>query len=161
MEMNVHTSNNNQLSSIEYLDIAHWYTFDELYALLSYTPRLRCLNLSYSNKDYSDIEDMLPIHFNHLIRLSVFTNYLNFDQFQLFIEKIHSKLKVLRVTFSTRDVNFLDACRWQKFLSENFPQLEKFSFDYRESGYGDQYSIYDGELNQFIFSLLEINGINI
>ena len=42
-------STNNQLSSLEYLDIAHWYTFDELSALLSYTPRLRCLKLSHSN----------------------------------------------------------------------------------------------------------------
>ena len=141
---------NNQLSSLEYLDIAHWYTFDELSALLSYTPRLRCLNLSNSNWYDFNLEDMSPINLNHLIRLSMYTQYLNFDQFQLFIEKIHSKLKVLHVNFAKRDINFLDADRWQQFLSQNFAQLEKFSLHYREPGLGDDYSIYNGESNQFI-----------
>ena len=76
--------------------------------------------------------------------------HLNFDQFQSFIEKIHSKLKVLHVNFSKRDINFLDADRWQKFLSQNVAELEKFSLHYREPGLGDDYSIYNGELNQFI-----------
>ena len=92
---------------------------------------------------------MLPIDLNHLIRLSMYI-HLNFDQFQSFIEKIHSKLKVLHVNFSKRDINFLDADRWQKFLSQNVAELEKFSLHYREPGLGDDYSIYNGELNQFI-----------
>ncbi|CAF4455589.1 unnamed protein product, partial [Adineta steineri] len=41
-------SNNQQLSPITNLQIAHSYTFDELSALLSYTPSLRHLNLSHS-----------------------------------------------------------------------------------------------------------------
>ena len=52
---------------------------------------------------------MLPIDLNNRIRLSIYTHYLNSNQFQLFIEKIYSKLKVLH----------LDVGRWQKFLSQN------------------------------------------
>ena len=87
-------SNNKQLSTIEYLHIAHWYTFDELSALISYTPKLRRLNLSHANKNDSSVESMLPITLDNLIDISMYTNYLNFDEFELFIENIYSKLKI-------------------------------------------------------------------
>jgi hypothetical protein len=140
-------SNNKQISPIEYLNIAHSYTFDELCALISYTPKLRHLNLSHSNKDDEDVQDMLPIDLDHL---EIFTNCLNFDEFEIFIEKMNSKLKILNVVSSNRDITYLDANRWQELIEQNIPQLEKFSLRYRESGYGEDYPIYDGELNQFI-----------
>ncbi|CAF4158176.1 unnamed protein product, partial [Rotaria magnacalcarata] len=40
-------STGKQLSTIEYLEIVHYYTFDELSDLISYTPKLRHLNLSH------------------------------------------------------------------------------------------------------------------
>ncbi|CAF4633119.1 unnamed protein product, partial [Rotaria socialis] len=40
-----------QFSTIEYLEIAHYYAFDELSDLISYTPKLRRLNLSHINQD--------------------------------------------------------------------------------------------------------------
>ncbi|CAF3892652.1 unnamed protein product [Adineta steineri] len=143
-------SNNQQLSPITYLHIAHSYTFDELSALLSYTPSLRHLNLSHSSRYDSYIEDLLPMNSNELIHLSIFSNNLNFDEFQLFVEQIRSKLQILYVNFLKRDIRFLHADRWQKLLLENFSQLKKFSLCYREPGYGDNYPIYDGELNQFV-----------
>jgi hypothetical protein len=142
-------SNNKQISPIEYLNIAHWYTFDELCALISYTPNLRHLKLSHTNKDESNIEDMLPNQ-NEIVHLSIFTCYLSFNEFEFFIEKLNSKLKILNVVLSSRDITYLHANRWQKLLSENLPQLEKFSLRYRESGYGDNYPIYEGKLNEFI-----------
>ncbi|CAF1276977.1 unnamed protein product [Adineta steineri] len=145
-------SNNPQLSPITYLQIAHSYTFDELSALLSYTPSLHHLNLSHSNKYDSDIEDISPMNLNELIHLSIFSSDLDFDVFQFFIELIHSNLQILHVNFLKRDIRFLHADRWQKLLLENFSQLEKFSLCYREPGYGDNYPIYDGELNQFVSS---------
>ncbi|CAF1384257.1 unnamed protein product [Adineta steineri] len=142
--------NNNQISPIEYLKIAHSYTFDELNTLISYTPNLRRLNLSHANIDDSDIEDMLPMNLNNLIHLSIFTNSLNFDEFELFIEKMNSKLKSLRViAYSNQDITYLYADRWQKLISENFSQLEKFSLCFDESRMGRNCPIYDGGLNQF------------
>ena len=143
-------SNNKQLSTIEYLHIAHWYTFDELSALISYTPKLRRLNLLHANKNDSSVESMLPITLDNLIDISMYTNYVNFDEFELFIENIYSKLKVLHVAFSYQDITFLHAYQWEKLISQHFPQLEKFSLHYREAGFRDEYPIYSGGQNQFI-----------
>ncbi|CAF1279291.1 unnamed protein product [Adineta steineri] len=143
-------SNNQQLSPITYLHIAHWYTFHELSALLSYTPSLRHLNLSHTNNDDAYIEDILPMNMNELIHLSIFSSDLNFHEFQSFVEKIHSKLQILNVYFTKPDIRFLHADRWQKLLLENFSQLEKFSLCYREMENRDNYPIYDGQLNQFV-----------
>ncbi|CAF1140648.1 unnamed protein product [Adineta steineri] len=143
--------NNNQISPIEYLKIGHWYTFDEFNALISYTPNLRHLKLSHISKDESDIEDMLPVNLNNLIHLSIFTVHLNFNKVEFFIEKMNSKLKSLRViAYSNRDTTYLYAYRWEKLISQNFPQLKKFSLCFRELGYGRNCPIYDGGLNQFI-----------
>ncbi|CAF1419394.1 unnamed protein product [Adineta steineri] len=143
-------SNNQQLSPIIYLHVAHLFTFDELSSLISYTPSLRHLNLEHLNHNNSDIEDILPMKLNELIHLSIFSSNLDFNKFQLFIEQIHSKLQILHVKFSKRDIHFLHADRWQKLLLENFPQLEKFSLHYHELGYSNNDPIYHGKLNQFV-----------
>jgi hypothetical protein len=91
------------------------------------------------------------MNLNHLNHLSIFTNNFNFDEIQFFIEQFNARLKILDVIiFSNRDLTYLYADYWQKFISLNFPQLEKFSLRYRESGYGDNYPIYHGGINQFI-----------
>ncbi|CAF1259691.1 unnamed protein product [Adineta steineri] len=48
------------------------------------------------------------------------------------------------LNLSHSNIRFLHADRWQKLL------LEKFSLRYREPGYGDNYPIHDGELNNFV-----------
>ncbi|CAF3255396.1 unnamed protein product [Rotaria sp. Silwood2] len=73
-----------QFSTIEYLDIAHWYTFDELSALISYTPQLCHLHLLHVNRDDSTIETMLPINLDNLTYISMYTNNINFDEFEIF-----------------------------------------------------------------------------
>ncbi|CAF1320502.1 unnamed protein product [Rotaria sp. Silwood1] len=155
-----------QFSTIEYLHIAHWYTFDELSALISYTPQLRHLNLSHANQNHSTIETMLPITFDNLTYIKMYTNYINFDEFEIFIKNIYSKLKVLYVTFLYQDITFLYAYRWEQLILRYLSQLEKFSLKYYEY----KYSIYSGERNQFISSFwierklifnVEINENNI
>ncbi len=137
-----------QFSSIEYLHIAHWYTFDELSALISYTPQLCRLDLSDENRDDSTIETMLPITLTNLTYISMYTNYINFDEFEIFIKNIYSKLKVLYVTFLYQDITFLHAYRWEQLILRYLSQLEKFSLKYYEY----KYPIYSGEQNQFISS---------
>ncbi|CAF0843992.1 unnamed protein product [Adineta steineri] len=63
---------------------------------------------------------------------------------------MNSKLKILHIiAYSHLDITYLYAYRWEKLISQNFPLLEKFSLCFRESGYGRNCPIYDGERNQF------------
>ncbi|CAF4992107.1 unnamed protein product, partial [Rotaria sp. Silwood1] len=140
------TATRKPFSTIEYLHIAHYYTFDELSALISYTPKLRHLNLSHINQDNSDVETMLPINLDNLTYISMYTNNINFDEFEIFIENIYSKLKTLYVTFLYQDITFLHAYRWEQLILRYLSQLKKFSLKY----YEHKYSIYSGERNQFV-----------
>ncbi|CAF1509616.1 unnamed protein product [Rotaria sordida] len=153
-------------STIEYLHIDHYYTFDELSALISYTAKLRHLNLSYINQDNSDIETMLPINLENLTSVSMYTNYINFDEFEIFIQNIYSKLKTLYVIFKYQHITFLDAYRWEQLILRYLSQLKKFSLKY----YENRYSIDSGERTQFNSSFwierklifnVEINEYNI
>ncbi|CAF1198987.1 unnamed protein product [Rotaria sordida] len=155
-----------QFSTIEYLHIAHWYTFDELSVLISYTPQLRRLDLSHANQDDSTIDTMLPITLDNLTYISMYTNYINSDEFEVFIKNIYSKLKALYVTFSYQDITFLRAYRWEQLILRYLSQLKKFSLKY----YEHTYPIYSGGRNQFISSFwierklifhVEINENNI
>ncbi|CAF4111375.1 unnamed protein product [Rotaria magnacalcarata] len=134
-----------QLSTIEYLEIVHYYTFDELSDLISYTPKLRHLNLSHINQDDSTIETMSPINLENLTSISMYTNYINFDEFETFIQNIYSELRTLHVTFSYQDITFLDAYRWEKLILQYLSQLKKFSLKYYDNGH----SMYSGERTQF------------
>jgi hypothetical protein len=49
-----------------------------------------------------------------------------FNQFEIFIKNIHCQLKVL-------DFTYLNADRWERFISQNLPQLEEFKFEYYEN----------------------------
>ncbi|CAF3491262.1 unnamed protein product [Rotaria socialis] len=134
-----------QFSTIEYLEMAHYYAFDELSDLISYTPKLRRLNLSHINQDDSTIETMSPINLENLTSISMYTNHINFDEFETFIQNIYSELKTLHVTFSCQDITFLDAYRWEKLILQYLSELKKFSLKYYENGH----SKYSGERTQF------------
>ncbi|CAF5047992.1 unnamed protein product, partial [Rotaria sp. Silwood1] len=155
-----------QFSSIEYLDIAHWYTFDELSALISHTPQLRHLHLTHVNQDDSIIETMLPINLDNLTHISMYTNNINFDEFEIFIENIYSNLKTLYVILLHQDITFLHAYKWEQLILRYLSQLKEFSLKY----YEHKYLIYSEERNQFISSFwierklifnVEINEYNI
>ncbi|CAF2746932.1 unnamed protein product [Rotaria sp. Silwood2] len=139
-----------QFSTIEYLHIAHCYTFDELHALISYTPKLRHLNLSHENQDDSTIEIMLPITLDNLTYISMYTNYINFDEFEIFIKHIYSNLKTLYVTFLYQDIAFLYAHRWEQLILRYLSQLKKFSSKYYEYKYSLCIQIYHLDIQQSI-----------
>ncbi|CAF1391502.1 unnamed protein product [Adineta ricciae] len=140
-------SNKSPRSPIEFLYIVHYCTFDELSIILSCTPFLRHLKLPQTNKNHRDLRNLVPMNLNYL---SICISDLNFAEFELFIGKIHSNLKILHINFAQRDIRFLRADCWQKLLSQQFPQLENFSLCYRESGFRDEHPAYDGELNSFV-----------
>jgi hypothetical protein len=75
---------------------------------------------------------------------------MTFDDFEMLIKKICSKLKYLNVTIRSDNIVYLDAIRWKKFISEYLLQLKEFYFDYyTEFGDGYRPSKYIGQSNQF------------
>ncbi|CAF1145232.1 unnamed protein product [Rotaria sordida] len=118
-----------QLSSIEHLVMNHYFTFKELYAIISYTPQLCHLDLGHQKKSDPTIETLLPIR------------------------KLDCKLKVLRFTSETEYIDYLDANRWERLILQNLPQLEDFHLKYYVQ-HDDVYesSIYLEDCNQFTSS---------
>jgi hypothetical protein len=145
---------NEQISSIEYLIMDHSCAFDELFAIISYTPhlrRLKFLNLTNRNVNIRSIKPMILSNLTHL-SIHIYRK-MSFDVFQIFISKLNSKLKVLSLTTRQEDIAYLDADRWEEFILKKLPQLEKFYFKY--SAYlSENYEtpMYFGQRDRFISS---------
>ncbi|CAF0981059.1 unnamed protein product [Adineta steineri] len=140
---------NKQLSTIECLIIENHLTFNELFTIISYTPKLYRLHFHHTYKRDKSIKRMLPMTLSNLTYLSICIS-VKFNHFEIFIRKIHSKLKYLSVNISSKDITFLDAYRWEELILQNLPQLEKLSFQYFDR-INDEYE-YPSKLNQFCSS---------
>ena len=117
---------NEQFNTIEHLVIDYSCTFDELFSIICYTPQLRHLNFLHTDESDSSIKTI-----SNLTHLSISMSYIAFNEFEMFIRKIYSKLKVCVIT-QLEDIAFLDAHRWEQFILHNLPQLEKFCLRYSE-----------------------------
>jgi hypothetical protein len=143
-------SNNKQLSTIEHLVIGHSCKFDELSIVLSYIPQLRRLDFIDTNENDTNLVNMLSIRLLNLTHISLRIYSMTFDDFEILIKKICSKLKYLHVTIRSDNIVYLDAIRWKKLISEYLLQLKEFYFDYyTEFGDGYRPSKYIGHSNQF------------
>jgi hypothetical protein len=120
-----------QFSAIEYLDINHSCTLNELIAMLSYTPRLRHLICDRLIESDQKIGKEVLITLSKLTHLSIYRCNLLFDEFEIFIRKISSKVKALRVTTSWVET-YLDADRWERLILQHMPHLRIFDFEYAE-----------------------------
>jgi hypothetical protein len=49
-----------------------------------------------------------------------------FDVFEIFMSKIHSKLKVLSFATYCEDLAYFDANQWKKLILKYFSQLKEF-----------------------------------
>jgi hypothetical protein len=121
---------NTQLSTIEYLVIDHPCTFGELFAILSYTPQISYLKLTHENDSDLTIEMLSAMTLSNLIYFSTNIQHVKFDEFEMFITHLDSKLKVLRVTTLSEDMDYFDGDRWKKLILKYLPDLEEFSFQY-------------------------------
>jgi hypothetical protein len=140
----------NEFSPIEYLNIHHFCTFNELERILSYTPQLRRLNLSYSIDSHSLIGTISPIKLSNLTYISINTPYMLFEEIKRFITNFDCTLKVLRFVSRSSDVTYLDADRWEELILKYFPQLEIFYFQHsKEIEHEYKSSIYLPNFNQF------------
>jgi hypothetical protein len=131
----------------------HCYTFEKLSAIISYTPQLRRLNLMETLNKNPNIAMISPtVLLSYLAHLSINVYNLTFDTLEIFIRKMSSKLKVLRINRS-HDITYLDAHRWEQLIFQYFPQLKTFFLQYYERiDEKHEHPIYLGGPNEFLSS---------
>jgi hypothetical protein len=122
---------NNQFSAIEYFNIDHSCSLEDLISIFSFTPqlnRLICKELIRSN---DNIKIEVPLILDNLTRIQIYECYLVFDKLETFIKMISSQLRVLHIT-TYWDATYLDADRWKRLISEHMPHLRELDFQHHE-----------------------------
>ena len=145
---------NEQLSSIEDLDMMNASTFDELARIVSYTPQLRRLDFLH-NEDYDNLHlDMIfSIRLLNLTHLSIYRFHATFNQFEMLIKNLQCTLKFLFLKITFDDLTYLDANRWEEFLRRDLSQLRQFKFQYHQYLEDENSPALDfGENNRFTSS---------
>jgi hypothetical protein len=131
LDILVPLASNEQFSSIQHLIIDHNITIHEILSVLHHTPRLShltCTNLIDSLSPV-DIKN-LPM-LSHLIYLGIDNCQIDFHDFEIFITKVSSQLRVLNVT-QYMTVAYLDADRWERLIKKHIPHLRRFYYKYQE-----------------------------
>ena len=143
-----------QMTQIEYMHINHCCHFNELLNILSYTPQLRQLRF-FDDSDGKFNPGLLlsPISLTYLTSLSIRSYSVTFDEWEMFIRHLQPPLKVLYFINRSPDINYLDAHRWERFLRQYFPRLEKFSLRcYEFVNKNERLSKFPFQPNQFLSS---------
>jgi len=113
---------NEPFSTIERLTMSHLCDLNELHSILRHTPRLKhltCQNLVESNQNInSEIWMTLP----KLTHVSIDDCRVKFDEFENFMKKISSQLKVLHID-GYWNRNFIYPERWQRLICQYMPYL--------------------------------------
>jgi hypothetical protein len=133
---NIPIAAQNQFSSIEYLIIYHRCTFNQLIDIISHTPRLSrlyCFNLIQPDDDDDNIKSELMIKLNNLTYLKMSLYNIDFNELEEFLLKLCFQLKLFNVKIRNMDENYLDADRWERFISQNMPSLNIFIFRYSDT----------------------------
>jgi hypothetical protein len=140
----------NQFSPIKYLFIHHYCNFDELAAIISYTPQLYHLYILEIINTDSIIKISPSTVLANLNSICMDLCEITFNQLETFIKNLPVTLKALSFSVQSQDITFLDAHRWKQLILRCFPQLEKFYLKYYDRmDNNNQYPIYSGTLNQF------------
>ncbi|CAF1159732.1 unnamed protein product [Rotaria magnacalcarata] len=132
VNFNLSIATDNEFSFIEYLVIHHHLTLNKLTDILSHTPQLThlcCFNVTES-KD--DIKSETLLKLNNLVHLTITVHHLTFDEFEEFLVKLSSQLKILSVTIKNSEKNYLNGFRWEHLISQHIPYLNKFIFCYTD-----------------------------
>ncbi|CAF4285507.1 unnamed protein product, partial [Adineta steineri] len=144
-------TDNQQLSMIEHLIIDYSITFSELAAILSYTPKVYHLKFWHQDINYPIIQMISSIELSKLTHISMNISYLEFDEFEIFLSKLPSTLKSFNLVYTERELQYLDFDVWEQLILQNFPQLEKFYFEFGPYTYDEDEFIFDGCVcDQFI-----------
>jgi hypothetical protein len=139
----------NQISTIEHLTINHGCNLHELNCILSYTPHLRrltCQRLFNSESAFSST-------LSNLTHISINECNFNFDEFEIFIKQICSKLQVMRFINRSNDTAYLDADRWERLILQYVPNLSTFDFQFFENlSTFHSFTSYHTRMNRFTTS---------
>jgi hypothetical protein len=117
---------NKQFNNIKNLIIDHPCSFNELFSIISYTSQINRLSFIHKIDSTLKTENISPMILSNLTEISIYGNAITFDQFEIFIRKIYSKLKILSLKSRAKDINYLNADRWEELILKYVPQLEKF-----------------------------------
>jgi hypothetical protein len=120
-----------QVSSIEYLNIDIDLDLNELISILSYTPHLRHLTCQRLTNYSFNIGRTMTMPLPNLTYIHLDNCHLQFNELEILLKIISSPLQVLRFTIS-ENLEYLSAERWQKLILEYLPHLRKFKFAYEE-----------------------------
>ncbi|CAF5066253.1 unnamed protein product, partial [Rotaria magnacalcarata] len=107
-------------------------TCNQLTIILLHTPRLshlHCVNIIES-KDHSKSELMIKLH--SLTHLTMTLYNLEFDDFEEFLLKLCSPLQLFDAKIKSRDRSYLNADRWERFISQHMTSLIRFTFRYSD-----------------------------
>jgi hypothetical protein len=117
----------NQYSTIKCMTINNVCDFEQLIILLSYTPQLQRLILQRCPNSVGNF-DLTVSNLRHLDLKQI---PLKFNEFERFIKKICSQLRIMRIKTNS-DVEYLDADRWERLISQHIPYLHTFDFCHHE-----------------------------
>ncbi|CAF4698538.1 unnamed protein product [Rotaria sp. Silwood1] len=137
-----------QESTIEYLILNSICEFDQLIAILSYTPRL--IHLSCHSLHVGNDQVHIPIIVTNLKKLFIELDATPFHIFKSFISKISFQLEILRIS-AKYEKTYLDAKQWQELISFHMPHLRIFDFQFKSQLCDDQMKFieYDKYIEQF------------
>jgi hypothetical protein len=76
---------------------------------------------------------------NNLVHLTISIHHLTFDEFEQFLVKLSSQLRILSVTIKYSDKYYLNGVRWEHLISQHIPYLNKFIFCYTDIIDNDYY----------------------
>lgn len=119
----------NSSSPIEYLNINGKFSHSQIHALLSYVPNLRRLSIENVHGYYNYNITMLSSVPKYLTHVSLTLQGVRFADFEVWIKKYFSQVKVLQISIS-QDTGYLDANQWKKLIVEHMPQLHIFDFQF-------------------------------
>ncbi|CAF3749527.1 unnamed protein product [Rotaria sordida] len=122
-------ASNKQYSSIEYMNINHRCTLNNLICLLSYTPRLSHLTCEELFGLLHNISIEIPIKLSNLTHISIGFCKIQFQDLEIFIQKFCTQIKVLRIMTSNYFA-YLDVNRWERLIQDNMPHIYQFYFQY-------------------------------
>lgn len=130
----------NQFSSIEHLVIDSEVMSSELNALLSYVPLLRRLSLGFlTGRPYNIIEKKRST-VDQLTDVSLRLHGIRFNDFEILVRCFFRSIQNLRFTsvatfYSTPEMEYIHADRWQQLIAIHMPNLRVFDFHHQQCSY--------------------------
>ena len=146
----------NQLSPIEHLNIKHKVSLDQLDSLLFYTPQLCRLSVNCLKLGDNSPSSSSSLSMSLLTHVSLKTDPVPFDDFELLATKYFRLLRSLRlvVYFSNQysNITYLNADRWEQLISTHIHNLHIFDFQH-------QYCTWDNDRNRHSYET-QVNKFN-